>query len=57
MISIILSLALVGFLTWIVLQIPMPVVIQRLIIGLVCFFVVIYILQILGVSTGIHLPN
>lgn len=57
MVTIILSLAFVGFLVWIILQIPMPAVFKNLIIGLVIFFVILYILQVLGVSTGIHLPN
>jgi hypothetical protein len=51
-ISLILALAIFGFLVWLVLQIPMPQVFKNVIIGVVCLFLVIWVLQMLGVETG-----
>lgn len=48
MIELILTLAMTGFIVWIILQIPMPAVFRNLIVGLVCFAVVMYVLQTLG---------
>jgi hypothetical protein len=47
-ISFILSIAVVGFIVWIILQIPMPAVFRSIIIGLVAFALVLYVLQLGG---------
>lgn len=52
MIEIILMLAIVGFCVWLVLQIPMPDVFRKIIIGVVAVFLILWVLQQLGVSTG-----
>lgn len=50
LLSIILALAIVGFLCWLPLQIPMP---QPFRIGVMILFLVIWVLQALGVVTGL----
>lgn len=52
MIHLILVLALFGFATWLVLQIPMPQVVRNIIIGVICLTLVLWALQMLGVNTG-----
>lgn len=49
LIELILAIALVGFIVWIVLQIPMPAPFRNLIVGIVVFAVIIWLLQ------GFHL--
>ncbi len=53
LIMIILTLAFVGFLVWLILQIPMPQLAKNIILGFVCFVMVVWILQVLGVHTGL----
>ena len=53
LISLILVLAFVGFLAWLVLQIEMPAVVQKIIIGVVVIFLVLYVLQQFGVATPV----
>lgn len=55
MIHLILVLAFLGFLSWLVLQIPMPDVVRKIIVGVLIFAFVIYALNSLGVHTGFHL--
>jgi len=50
MITFVLSIALVGFLVWLILQIPMPQPFQKIIIAIVCIFMILWLLQLLGVS-------
>ncbi len=53
MIALILGIAFVGFLAWIILQIPMPGPFKNIIIGILCFLLVVWVLQSLGVNTGL----
>lgn len=53
MITLLLTIAIFGFLAWIVLQIPMPSVFRNILLGVMCLLLVIWVLQSLGVSTGI----
>lgn len=46
-------LAFCGFLSWILLQIPMPVVIRNIILGVIAFAIIIFVLQFFGVHTGL----
>lgn len=55
MIELILAIAFLGFLVWVVLQIPMPEVFRNLIVGLVCFAAVIIVLQTVGLIHWHHL--
>lgn len=57
MIALLIYLALCGFISWIILQIPMPQVFKNLIMGIAIFLLVIKILQMFGVHTGIHIPD
>ena len=54
-VAIVLVLALLGFLCWLVLQIPMPAPLPKIIIGVVCVLVVLWVLSELGVATPFHL--
>lgn len=49
----ILVIALVGFLTWLILLIPMPQVFRQIIIAILCAGVIVWILQSFGISTGL----
>ena len=51
--SLIIALALCGFVVWLILQIPMPEQFRKIIIGVVCVALVIWLLQQLGIITGI----
>lgn len=53
MIVLILTIALVGFVVWLILQIPMPGVFRNVIIGVVAVLLILWILQQLGVHTGV----
>lgn len=48
----VLGLAAMGFLVWIILQIPMPQIFRNIIVGVVAFAVVIWVLQHLGLVSG-----
>ena len=52
MIELILTLAIAGFVVWIVLQIPMPDIFRKIIIGVVAFALVIWVLQSFGLVSG-----
>ena len=53
LVTIIITLALVGFLSWLVITfIPMPAIFRSLIVGLLCLFMVLWLLQSFGVPTG-----
>ena len=52
LLMLVLTIAIVGFLVWLVLQIPMPGVFHNVIIGVVCVVLVLWLLQKLGVVTG-----
>lgn len=47
-IAILIGLAIVGFLAWLVLQIPMPPVFKNIIIGVVVLVLVLWLLQQFG---------
>ncbi len=53
MVHVLIMFALVGFLCWLVLQIPMPAPFRNIIIGIMCVFAVIWALQTLGLNTGL----
>jgi hypothetical protein len=53
LISLILALAICGFLAWLVLQIPMPVPVRNIFVTVICVFLVIWLLQQFGVDTGL----
>jgi len=46
------TLAVVGFVVWLVLQVPMPPLFKNIILGVVALFGVLWLLQLVGV----HLP-
>lgn len=51
MITLILSLAIIGFLVWLIITyIPMPDVIKKTIIVIVVIFMIIYVLRLLGIG-------
>lgn len=52
MIHAILVLAILGFVVWCVLQIPMPQIFRNIILGVIAIFAVIWTLQMLGFNTG-----
>jgi len=51
--TIIIAIAVVGFIAWLLTQIPMPQPFRSLIIGIMIFLVVIWLLQQLGVMPSI----
>lgn len=53
LVSLVLVLVVAGFLCWLCLQIPMPQVFRNVIIGVVCFFLVLWVLQQLGLVSGL----
>ena len=53
LIPVILAIAIVGFIVWVVLQIPMPQIFKNIIIGVVALALIIWLLQMLGVATGL----
>jgi hypothetical protein len=53
LISLILALAICGFLAWLVLQIPVPAPVRNIIVAVICVFLVIWLLQQFGVDTGL----
>lgn len=52
LLSLVLFLALIGFITWLILQIPMAPVFHNVIIAVVAVFIILWILQQFGISTG-----
>lgn len=52
MIELILTLAILGFVVWICLQIPMPQLFRTIILGVVGFAVIIWLLQSFGLIHG-----
>lgn len=53
LIPIILGLALAGFLSWLILQIPMPQPFRNVILGVIIVLLVLWVLQAFGVNTGL----
>ncbi len=51
MIQILLTIALAGFIVWLILKIPMPSPFPEIIIGVVCVLLVLWALQLIGVNT------
>lgn len=49
MIELLLNLAILGFVIWIILQIPMPEIFRNIIIGVVSIAVIIWLLRTTGV--------
>ena len=57
MIHLLIVLAMLGFVGWILCQIPMAQPIKNIIVGVICIVAVIYVLQALGVNTGFGTVN
>lgn len=53
MIAVLLTIALAGFLCWLILKIPMPPVVQNVIVGVFVVLVIVFVLQRFGVDTGL----
>ena len=53
LIGLILSIALAGFLAWLVLLIPMPQIFKQIIVAVLCVFLILYLLQDFGIATGL----
>lgn len=53
MITLILTIAVFGFIAWLVLQIPMPAIFRSVLLGVMCLLLVVWVLQVLGVPTGL----
>lgn len=52
-----LTLAVFGFVVWLILKIPMPSVIQSIVIGVAILLIVLGLINLLwGVHTGIVIP-
>jgi uncharacterized membrane protein YeaQ/YmgE (transglycosylase-associated protein family) len=55
-IALLVTLAIAGFVVWIILQIPMPLVFRNIILGVVCLVLVLWVLQQFGLyNTGLRL--
>ena len=52
LISIVLAIAVVGFVAWILMQIPMPQVFKNIMLGVLAFALVIWLLQSFGLIGG-----
>lgn len=52
MLSLILGIALIGFVVWLILLIPMPDQFRKVIIAVACVLAVLWALQTLGIHTG-----
>lgn len=52
-ISLILTIAVIGIVVWFILQLPMPAVFRNLIIALVTLFVLIWLLEQFGMVNGL----
>jgi hypothetical protein len=50
MITVLLTVAIAGFIVWLVTQIPMPTVFRNAIIGIACFLLILWLLQFFGMS-------
>lgn len=56
LISLVLTIAVVGFICWIVLQIPMPAIFRNILLGVIAFALVIWLLQSIGLLGGFGVP-
>lgn len=52
--DLILPIAFVGFLVWLVLQLPMPAPFKNVIIGVAIFGLILYVLSGFGLIHGFH---
>lgn len=53
LVGIILTIAIAGFIVWLITQINMPPLFKNIIYGVVALFLIIYVLQLLGFNTGV----
>ncbi len=53
LVSILFTLALIGLITWLFCQIPMPIQIRNIIVAVAVIFLVLWVLQHFGVHTGL----
>lgn len=54
LISLIVAIALTGFLCWMVMQIPLPAQFRNIIMAVVVVFLVLFLLQEFGLISGIR---
>ena len=52
LLTLVILLALVGFVCWLIMQIPMPAPFQRIMLGVICLFLVLWLLQQFGLIGG-----
>ena len=52
-ISILLSVALFGFIAWMVCQIPMPDPVRKILVAVICVVLILWVLGLFGVHTGL----
>jgi uncharacterized membrane protein YeaQ/YmgE (transglycosylase-associated protein family) len=52
LLSLVLTIAVVGVITWLILQTPMPAPFRNIILGIVVLFVIVWVLQQLGLISG-----
>lgn len=53
MLSILITIAIAGFVAWLVMQIPMPEPFRKILLGIMCLVLVLWLLQAFGISTGL----
>ena len=51
--SLILGIALFGFIVWLILNIPRPAQVKNIIVAVVCVVLILWVLQQFGVSPGL----
>lgn len=55
LISLLVVLVIAGFVCWLALQVPMAQPFKNVIIGVICLFLVLWLLQQLGLLSGMRL--
>lgn len=53
LIAIALTIAITGFIIWLIIQIPMPEIFRNIIVGVACLLLLVFVLQALGINTGL----
>lgn len=57
LLSLLITLAIAGFIVWIITQIPMPATFRNVLVGIAILAMVIYVLQQFGLDTGLPLKK
>lgn len=52
-ISLLVTLAIIGLVCWVILQIPMPTPIRNVIVGVAILFIVLWVVKALGVNLNL----